>query len=370
MTDRIVLRTRGPLRELSRQRLIAQGLVASARSTATDVVQRMTCLQAQDLASARSAVALRAGGTVGDVDAALNAGQIVRSWPMRGTLHLVPAEDLRWMLALNAAPTLRSVRRRHEQLHITAADIDRAATVSADELAGGSGMTRAQLLTRWREHGIGTDGQRGAHLLQSLCLRAHLVLGPIEGRQQRFVLFDEWIGDSRPIDRDLNVAEWATRYFHSRGPATIADFRWWSGLLHRDIAPVWDAVRAGLVEVVAGDTAYFAAPETVERWQAHPGATLRPMLTPAFDELLLGYADRTPTVDEEHLALVVPGGNGMFQAVLLDGGAAVATWRRRPQRTGPQRVGPTLDIAAFDGALSARAERALPVLARRYPFVP
>ena len=350
-------------RHLSRLRLLAQGLVPRSESTPAEVVRRLTCTQAQDFRSARSAVALRAGCSVADVDAAINVGDIVRSWPMRGTLHAVAPADLRWMLALNAEPTLRAARRRLEQLGIAPRDLDRALSVTADALHGGHGMARPELFALWERHGIDVRMQRGAHLVQILCLQAELVLGPVVGRQQQFVLFEEWIKKSRPVDRAANIADWALRYFRSHGPATIADFRWWSGLLHRDLAPVWDAVRAELDELVVDGTSYFLAPETLADWEDSRDATLRPILAPAFDEILLGYADRTPTLDRAHAELVVPGGNGMFKATVIDGGRAVATWRR-----GTRKDGPAVDVSPFDGRLSKRAERAVPRLAVRYPF--
>lgn len=361
MTERIVLTPRAR-RYVGRLRLIAQRLAPATTSSPASAVRHMTCLQAQDFRSGRSAVALRAGCAVTDVEAALNAGEIVRSWPMRGTLHLVAPEDLRWMLALNGEPTLRSVRRRHEELGVTSREVEGAFDVAESHLRG-DGLDRAGIFEVWRSHGIVTDGQRGPHLLSALCLQARLVLGPVVGRQQHFVLFDEWIQTSAPVDRAANVTDWARRYFRSHGPATVADFRWWSGLLQRDLSPVWDAVRADLVELIVDDTSYFAAPETIAAWEEHQSATLRPLLTPAFDEILLGYADRTPTLVKEHMEQVVPGGNGMFKAVLLDGGGAVATWRRSPTKGAA-----AVDVSPLDGALSARARRALPGLTRRYPF--
>lgn len=349
--------------QIGRLRLLAQRVAPAAKSGPVQIAEWLTCMQAQDFGSARSAVALRAGCTVEDVDIAINAGALVRSWPMRGTLHLVPAAQLRWMLRINAGPTLRSVRRRHQQLGIETKDIDRAQTVATEQLTGGRGLDRTALFAAWERHGIATGGQRGVHLVQTLCLREHLVLGPITGKLQQFVLFDEWIPVSDPVDHTANVADWARRYFRSHGPATLADFKWWSGLLQRDIAPVWDEVRTDLTELISDDTTYFLAPDTLERWAANRAATLRPVLTPAFDEVLLGYADRTATVDRRHLDLVVPGGNGVFRGVLLDGGRGVATWKRNPAKSVPD-----IAISPFGAALGSRAERALPRLIRSYPF--
>jgi len=363
MTGREVLREPSGRSVVSRLRLLAQGLVVGTTSSPAQVVEWLTCMQAQDFRSARSAVALRAGRPVADVEAVLNAGEVVRSWPMRGTLHLVAAKELRWMLALNAEPTLRAARRRHEELGIGDRDVERAQAITLDRLGGGQALDRAGIFALWDEHGIDTRGQRGVHLLQTLCLRAHLVLGPIDVKQQQFVLFDEWIPHSATVDRLANIAEWALRYFRSHGPATIADFRWWSGVLQRDLAEVWNDVRAQLVELTVDGTSYFLAPETLAAWEDARAATLRPLLVPAFDEILLGYADRTPTLDREHFDQVVPGGNGMFKAVLIDAGHAVAAWRRSASKSAG-----VVELSPFDGALSKRAERAVPGLVARYPF--
>ena len=81
--------------DLARLRLAAQRIVDPTEASAADVVAWMTALQAQDFPGALDSVALRiAGGTRAEAEAALDAGDVVRSWPMRGTLHLVPAIDL------------------------------------------------------------------------------------------------------------------------------------------------------------------------------------------------------------------------------------------------------------------------------------
>jgi DNA glycosylase AlkZ-like len=61
-------------------------------------VRRLTAVQAQDYPGAVTSIALRTESqTRQSVEAALNAHEIVRSWPMRGTLHFVPSEDMPWM---------------------------------------------------------------------------------------------------------------------------------------------------------------------------------------------------------------------------------------------------------------------------------
>src|SRR4051812_3593105 len=118
-------------RRLRRMRLAAQWIGGSGDARAADVVRWMLALQAQDLPGAKWSVGLRApGSTVADVDSAFNRGEVIRSWPMRGTLHLVPAQDIGWMLELTAPRTLRALTARHRELGIDDAAIGAAAGVA------------------------------------------------------------------------------------------------------------------------------------------------------------------------------------------------------------------------------------------------
>src|SRR5215217_7317133 len=100
--------------EVALLRLVAQRIAGSPPPTADRTVRWLTAVQAQDHSGALTSVALRtASGTRADVEAALCAGTVVRSWPMRGTLHLVAAEDLRWMLGLTASRMHAAAASRH-----------------------------------------------------------------------------------------------------------------------------------------------------------------------------------------------------------------------------------------------------------------
>ena len=343
--------------------MLAQRLAGPLEPDPASAVSWMSCLQAQDFRAARSAVAARSGSSIAQVDAALASGAVVRSWPMRGTLHLVAASDLDAKLDLTAERTLKAADRRHRELSIEPRDVDRAIDVALAVLDARGGADRVELFAAWEAHGIGTAKQRGVHLLQILCLRRVLVLGPLsDNGTQQFVEYRGWVGPRATPDLDASVAGWARQYFRSHGPATLEDFRWWTGLPLRAIAPGWDAARAELAQMRVDDRRYFLDARTLEAWETHATRTLAPTLTAAFDEILLGYADRTATLPVEHMAAVVPGNNGMFRAVLLDGGRAVATWRRGARRGDPLRIEP------LEAPLTTRAAKAVPGLARRFPL--
>ncbi len=312
-------------RRLTALRLASQHIGAGGLSTPGDVVRWMLAMQAQDLPGAKWSVGLRAPQTTeATVEAAFDAGEIVRSWPMRGTLHLVPAADLGWMLELMAPRALRSAASRRAALGITEADTEQARAISVASLAGGRALTRAAILASIAAGGVSTAGQRGYHLLWYLAQTGTLVLGAAQDRQQTFSLLDEWVRAPRRLDHDEALGELAYRYFRSHGPATAQDLARWSGLTMADVRRGLLVSESLLTALDLDGVRYHLAPETV----AQPQVPARVHLLPGFDEYLLGYGDRTAALASEHSAAVVPGGNGMFKATVVADGEVVGTWSR------------------------------------------
>ncbi len=311
---------------MGRLRLSSQGLLEGCE-TVPQAVRWMTAIQAQDLPSALWAVGVRVPSAgISDVLAALDAGTVVRSWPMRGTLHLVAPEDLRWILALTSARTVSGAAARHRQLRITERDV-----AVCRELALGlvveRGATRAELFAAFEAAGQPTAAQRGIHLLWMLCQSATLVLGPLAGTQQRFVAFDEWIGTSRDIGGDEAVAELLLRYLRSHGPATIRDFAWWSGIPLTQARAALALVGPQVEELVFEGTSFWLSPETASLLDSARAPGGRSVLAlPGFDEFLLGYADRSLVLPPVHAEKIVPGGNGVFKKTVVVGGEVVGTW--------------------------------------------
>lgn len=178
-------------------------------------------MQAQDLPGAKWSVGLRAPQTTeAEVDTGFDSREIVRSWPMRGTLHLVTADDLAWMLELTAPRAIRSAAARRAALSITEADVEHAREIAVVSLSGGRSLTREAILASIASGGVSTEGQRGYHLLWYLAQTGTLVLGATQGKQQTFTLLDEWVRTPRRLDREEALGELALRYFRSHGPAT------------------------------------------------------------------------------------------------------------------------------------------------------
>ncbi|MET8042424.1 winged helix DNA-binding domain-containing protein [Micromonospora sp. NPDC005215] len=295
-----------------------------------EVVEWFGAMQAQDLASGLWSLGARLPGrTVADVQAALERREALRTWPMRGTVHLVPPADARWMLELTGVRSLAGAATRRAQLGLTEADADRAVDVLGTALAGGGRLTRAECLATLREAGLGTDGQRGYHLLWFASVRGVTCVAPNVGTEQTFALLDDWAPDARRLDRDEALAVLAHRYVRGHGPVTAREFAGWTGLTLTD-------ARRGLA--AAGDV---LSPVRVNGEPMHVDAALADaprgapddvVVLPGFDEYLLGYRDRTLMLDPAHQAAVVPGNNGIFQATVVRAGRVVGVWKRKVGR--------------------------------------
>ena len=298
-------------------RLAAQRVVGSELTSPIAVVRHLLALQGQDLAGAKWAIGVRAPDvTVADVDAAFSARAIVRSWPMRGTLHLIAAEDLKWLLALGTPGVIAASHKRRGQLGLDARTLTKARDVAERALTGGKSLTRDQLIELWNRAKLDAEPHRAYHAIWYLAQHGVVCQGPDE----QFVLVDEWIREHRTLDRDEALGELARRYFTGHGPATLGDLSRWVKLPQRDLK-IGLAIAAK--QLVARDGMYMA-PELA----APKTAAKSCVLLPGFDELVLGYADRTATLAAAHELRIAPGGNGVFKATIVAGGRVVGTWKR------------------------------------------
>ena len=340
--------------EVALLRLVAQRLLGPRRSSATEAVRWMTALQAQDAPGVLTSVALRtASRSRAEVLAAMDAGEVVKSWPMRGTLHLVAAQDLRWMLDLTAPRVVAATARRHRDLGLEAGDVARAGQLATGALSGGRSLRRDDLLRLWTGHGLAASGPRGAHLLGHLARSGTLCFGPAPGGEQHLVLLEEWVPHPHRPEREQALGQWAERYFRSHGPATVRDLVRWTGLTVADVRTGVALARPLLASLDVDGVENLMDPETPELLQACRREAGGVLLLPAFDEVVLGYADRTATLPAEHSERIVPGGNGMFRPTVLSDGQVVGTWRH--VRRGAAR---TLAAEPFT-ALAPELERAV-----------
>jgi winged helix DNA-binding protein len=231
---------------------------------------------------------------------------------------------------------------------------ERAVEVLGAALAGGNRMTRAQCLSTLADAGLPVAGQQGYHLLWYASQKGVTCIAPNVGKEQSFVLLDDWAPEPNRPDREEALGVIALRYFRSHGPATRADLARWTGLPMTDVKAGVGAAGEGLTTVRVDGTDMImdaaladAVPEPSDDWVALPG----------FDELMLGYKDRSMMVDADHMDAIVPGGNGVFQATIVRAGRVVGTWKRTlGRKAATVSVTP---LVSFKAAERRKAEAAL-----------
>lgn len=313
-------------------RLRAQGLAAGGFDSPAAALRQLVCVQAQDLAAAKWVIGARVRGVdEAAVDAAIDDRTLLRSWPMRGTLHFVDPSMLRPILRLTAGRLMQRASKIHLGEGIDDAVHAAARAVAIRELEGGRSASRDELQAAWSAAGIPIEGQRGYHLIWRLAIEGLVCCGPVDTRaRQRFVLLDEWspAGSGEPVDPDETLALLFTGYARGHGPVSARDFAWWTGLT---------LTQARLAVSAAGDAVVAAGDERFVAADADPGAAAdasgRQVLAP-FDEYFLGYGDRSAYCSPDDALRVVPGKNGLFLPILVADGEVVGTWRRAPERRG------------------------------------
>jgi hypothetical protein len=344
------------VRELLRLRQFTQRIHPAASGTVAETVRHMLALQAQDFSNALWAVGVRTSGSGrSDILAALKRGEVVRTLPMRGTLHFVAAEDLRWMLALTSARTLQGAETRFANLGLDAATLLRSESIATAGLSNGA-MNRDDFMKLLAGNGIAPDGQRGYHVIFYLAQRSLICWGPPSGTQQALVLVDDWIPPQPIPTRDAALQQFAARYFASHGPATERDFAWWTKLTLADVRAAIGSCGDGLMELTCGGNRYWISTAELDAASASRASAAVHAL-PGFDEYLLGYQDRLAPLAPEHSQRTVPGNNGIFLPTIVAGGRVVGTWRRTP-RSKATIIAPEHFETASDAQHSAFARAA------------
>ena len=363
-------------------RIRSQGLDTPAtretedRYDVAEIVRRTGGIQAQDMNTAPLQVRVRSLDTkVGDVWNSLSETRhIVRTWAMRGTLHLIPAEDHRWVISLFGPSSFSAGRKRRQELGLGESTLYKAFESFATFFTQEGPLTRQKLAEMLVLEGIRVENQAINHIVRSGGFLGYITHGPLlDGRTETFVLADEWLaGVERPeLDREEALARLARRYVRAFGPTTERDFAVWSGLPLRDARAGWGAISGELVEVdVAGEpmAALRAALDSRFRGNDEGGVPMGSgfrwnegssggnegivRLLGFFDTYLLGYRGRGLAVGPEHLSRVNAGG-GMIRPVVTIDGLAVATWSWTWARGGREMEISVEGFAGMEGALAS-----------------
>ncbi|MFL6335801.1 MAG: winged helix DNA-binding domain-containing protein [Pyrinomonadaceae bacterium] len=314
--------------EIARLRLRNQCLGASCFKNPADAVRWFGAVQAQDYLGSLWALGLRLPGQREvEIERSVADRSIIRTWPLRGTLHFVAAEDVRWVLGLLGARTIARAAGRYRQLGLDEATFAKSRRVIARALEGGRALTRPELAAALERRGITTGGQRLIHILNRSALEGLTCYAARRGKQFTFALLEEWAPPAKSLSREEALGELAVRYFSSHGPATLQDFVWWSSLTTTDARAGLEMAGPSLQSEVLDGRTYWLSHSTPAAGDGRPVAHL----LPAFDEYTVAYQDRDVILHSSHTRQANAAGAVLGPTVILDGQAA-GTWKRTLKR--------------------------------------
>lgn len=311
-------------------RLTNQRLAGPKFETPLEAVAHLGAVQSQDYSGAKWALAQRlSGATSTSLDAAFNAGEILRTHVLRPTWHFVAPADIRWLLELSHHRVLTVAGYEYRKLGLTTNTFTRADAILTEALSGNNFLTRAECEQLFSSAGISLAAPPGVgavstHLMMHAELTGLITSGPLRGKQQTYALLADRAPQSQTLPRELALAELARRYFTSHGPATAKDFAWWSGLTLADVGQAVKTAGGDLLEVSIDGRDYWTGPN-----ESAPETRSRAYLLPNYDEYTVSYADRTALIPADIPAYKLDGrANPLFNNAIILNGRVAGTWRR------------------------------------------
>lgn len=310
---------------IAAERLVRQRLAGPRLDSPEAVVGWLGAVQAQDAAGAVWAVAQRvSGATAATVEAALDAGALVRTHVLRPTWHLVRPADLRWMLALTAPRVRRQLAQYDRRLEIDGALLARSHGAVVDALTGGRHRTRAEIGAALAEAGVEARAQRLAHVMMHAELDALVCSGARRGAHQTYALVDERVPATPEPSPDEALGRLARIYLRSHGPATAHDLAWWSGQTVTAARRGIEALGADAHARDIGGTTYWTVAEPPDVLPDVPPVHL----LPNYDEHVVAYRDHQASLDTDAPDALRGWGNGSTPHQITRGGLVVGGWRR------------------------------------------
>ncbi len=334
-------------------RLAQQHLTTTTLTSPVEVVRSQVAVQAQDYHGAKWGIGQRMLNTTDEVvEQAITDGSILRLHVMRPTWHFVASDDIRWLVKLTA-PRVNAVSSYYyRKAGLNDATFRRANRILIKTLRGGKQLTRDELRESVKRGGVEPgDSMRFGYIMHRSELDGIVCSGARKGNQFTYALVDERVPESRILETDEALAELTLRYFTSRGPATITDFVWWSGLTagqaRRGIEISGDQLKN---EEVEGKTYWLASSSEIKPQPVGRKARL----LPSYDEYLIAYKDRSAAMpdgmDQEGLAAKVA-----FESPLIVDGQVVGCWKRVFGKSSvTTRVTPFLSMPKADQKLVVR----------------
>ena len=304
-------------------RLQRHHLVARApKSQLAQVVGEIGGVQAQVMSYAELQIAVRVDCTPADIRKALwEHKTLVKTWLMRGTLHLARSTDPPIYTGALGAYTLRNVNAWLKYLKLTEPQMNSLFKRIGDALDG-TPVTRAELIAvvgRGQSAHVRQILKSGwGGLLKPAARKGSLCFGPNRGQSVTFVRPQSWLSDWHELEPEVANAELARRYLRAYGPATRKDYSRWMGMFPGADRAAWAAIDKELINVsIEGQAAQMLAAD-LKSMRSSPGQESVQLL-PGFDPYLMGHSNRDHLFDAVHRWKVSRVAGWISPVVLVDG---------------------------------------------------
>ena len=312
--------------DIAHQRLHNQHLIKPALKDPAAVVKMLGAVQSQDFAGGKWALSMRMKENTSDesIEKAFSEGRILRTHVLRPTWHFVAATDIRWMLELTAPRVHAFNAYMYRQLELDKAVFKKSNKVIVKSLEGNRQLTRVELGSALKKSGIIADNLRLTYLMMYPELEGIICSGPRRGKQFTYALLEERAPSTRSLKRDEALAELTNRYFATRGPATLQDFAWWSGLTAADARRGMEMVKSQFTqEEIDGKKYWFAR----SMKQAKVNSPLAHLL-PNYDEYFIGFKDRNAIGAVIRQSKVSVSNSAFLAHLITIDGQLVGGWKR------------------------------------------
>ncbi len=309
-------------RALNRAMLQRQMLLARESAAAIDAIRHLVGMQSQAPNAPYVGLWSRLTDFAHDELAALiTSRQAVRISCLRGTIHLVTADDAAMLRPLTQVVLTRAIFSQAFGKNLAGLDLG-PVLAHARALAAQRPRTRAEMARLLAERWPGWDATSLGYAFTYLVPLIQVPPRGIWGQTDPIAWSpaQDWLG--RDLDQDPAPDEVMLRYLAAFGPATVADAQTWSGLTKlREVADrLGPRLRTFTGPAGAELLDLPDAPLPDEESEAPP------RFLPEYDNVLFSYADRNRVNPDKNEIPLAPGNGGRCGTVLVDG-TFQATWQ-------------------------------------------
>ncbi len=307
-------------RHIIAHRLLNQHVAETNLTKPQDIVKHLMAMQSQEYAQAKWAIGLRIPGLTDTVvEQAFNEGKILRTHVLRPTWHFVTPSNIRWLLTLTAPRVHAFNKTYYKKYELDTKTLGKCTDIIIKQLEGGNYLTRKVINEALEKRKIVSDGIRLSLIMMYAELEGFICSGPRQGKQFTYALLDERAPAAKLADRETLLADFTYQYFDTRGPATLQDLSWWSGLSMKEVREGAELVKKKLTFFTLNDKEYLFNSKTLK----DINKLLTTFLMPDYDEYGISYRDRNvifPDKDPQPIT------NVYYHTMIVDG-IMGGTWK-------------------------------------------